>query len=104
MDPFEQTLGYGSAARRREVMSTIRDYRFLAGQKLALDDAREQAMVDVARSRLFADVGVEAGWRPTVAAARRRFGAALVAAGTRLQGAGGEVLADPVPATATARS
>ena len=105
MYPHDQTLGSKAAgARRAEVLDTIRDHRYLAGHKLALDEAHERAVAEAARCRLLADAGLAPGWRPAVAGVRRRVGAALVGVGTRLQGASPAETAtsvaaavDPVP-------
>ena len=102
MYPLESMNPRSAVARREELLRTIADYRHLAGPKLALDEARERALAEVARSRLLPDAGAVLGRRSP--ALRRRLGTALVAAGTRLQGAGGGALADPASAAATAPS
>ena len=107
MYPHDQTLGSKAAgARRAEVLNTIRDHRYLAGHKLALDEAHEWAVAEAARCRLLAANGAAAGRRPLIVEVRRRVGAALVGIGTRLQGASRAETAvsvaaavDPVPAS-----
>ena len=88
MHPHHQTLGSKAAGpRRAEVLDTIRDHRYLAGHKLALDEAHERAMAEAARCRLLAANRTAPSRRPTGAGVRRRVGAALVGVGTWLQGA-----------------
>ena len=99
MHPYHQSFGStAGGARRAQVLATIRGHRYLAGHKLALDEAHERAAAESARCRLLAANGAATGWRPGGAGVRRRVGAALVGVGTRLQGASPAVLATPAPA------
>ena len=105
MHPYHQSLGStAGVARREQVLNIIRDHRYLAGQKLALDEAHEQAVAEVARARLLADAGFAPGWRLLTAGLRQRVGAALVRVGTRLQGAGSTGRATAAPAGSGAAS
>ena len=97
MDLSDQTAGYFTTpSRRQDTHDMIRDWRYLAGHKVAADEHYARLIAEAAQSRLFAATGVGSGWWPLLSATRQRLGEALVAVGTRLQGMG--------PAAGTAAS
>ena len=103
MHPYYQTLGHKAAeTRQAELLNTIRDYRYLAGYKLAADGMRERALTERALCRRLAAHGARPARRPVVAGMRRRLGEALVGLGTRLQGGSLEAL--PVASPAGSRA
>ena len=89
MDLYDQTAGYFSTqSRRQDTHDMIRDWRYLAGHKVAADEHYARLIAEAAQSRRLAADGVVSGWWALLSATRQRVGEALVAVGTRLQGMG----------------
>jgi hypothetical protein len=86
MNPSRQRFDSHTAARRHaECLETIRGCQYLAGYKMAVDDARERSMADLAVARLTA---LGPGQRqPTRATMRQVVGGTLIRLGTRVAGA-----------------
>lgn len=71
-------------AQRQSMLDTLVDYRFSAPARIAADELRGREMTQAALSRATSQAGMAS--QQWASALRRRFGAALVAVGTRLQG------------------
>jgi hypothetical protein len=84
-------------AQRDAILDTIVDYRFFAPQKIAADERIRQGMALAAQALEDPAPDPDTG-RSVRLGLRIRLGAALIAAGTRLQrGAAGKL--DPRPGT-----
>ncbi|HEU5430705.1 MAG TPA: hypothetical protein VFU81_03530 [Thermomicrobiales bacterium] len=77
------------AARQATLLDTIQDCRFLAGYKLAADDARERAIADVVLARRLAASGSTPRRVPILRRMRQFGGEALVRLGMMLRGGSG---------------
>ena len=85
MDPYDLIAGYFTTqSRRQDTHDMIRDWRYLAGHKVAADEHYARLIAEAAQSRLLAADGVVSGWWPLFSATRQRVGEALIAVGTRL--------------------
>jgi hypothetical protein len=85
-------------AQRDAILDTIVDYRFLAPQKIAADERIRQGMALAAQALDDPAPDPDTGRSSVRIGLRLRLGAALIAAGTRLQrGAAGKL--DPRPGT-----
>ena len=73
-----------AVAQRQAILDTVVDYRFFAPQKIAADELRARELARAAMPK--AASRTPAPPRQRLASLRHRLGAALIAAGTRLQG------------------
>lgn len=69
-------------ARHDQFSNSVADYRYTLPRKMALDEAREQLLVDIAHSRL--GPPKQAAHPPVTVMALHRLGGVLVRIGSRL--------------------
>ncbi len=76
--------------------AAVEGYQCLAPHRMWMDEMRESVMNEAACARLLAGAEPRPGWRPLLAAAWHRVGAALIGAGVKLRGTNGVRLDTPV--------
>jgi hypothetical protein len=104
MHPYQPLSGRDAVAQREQLWTTILDYRYAAGPKLAIDDQRERVCGEVARSLVLRAAGAASGPCPRFATFRQRFGTCLVRIGERVRGAAGPRHAEPGAASPAVQS